>query len=143
MTGLESVNFGPNGRQTMMPSTTTPLILSHLVAPDTKVETNGASTAFELGAFEGKPVLIVLRVSRVIEQESLHVSIWGSKDGADWGSQALFWFPQKFYAGVSPAALDLGKLPGVKFLEARWEVNRWGRCDPRPWFEFGVEIQAL
>jgi len=107
------------------------------------MEANGEGPAYDLGALAGKPVIIVLGVSEIIEQESLHVSIWGSADGKDWGQQALFWFPQKFYAGSSPAALDLKQLPGVKFLRARWEVNRWGRGDPRPHFKFGIDIQEL
>ena len=119
------------------------IVVNHLVPPDTLVETNGEGPANELGALEGKPVIIVLGVTEIVEQESLHVSVWGSADGKDWGKQALFWFPQKFYAGSSPAALDLKQLPGVKFLQARWEVNRWGRGDPRPLFRFRVEIQEL
>jgi len=130
-----------SGRQTMTISTQAKV--NHLVPPETPVETNGAGAAHELGALERKPVLIVLGITEIIEQESLHVSIWGSPDGKEWGQQALFWFPQKFYQGVSPAALDLRQLPGIKFLQARWEVNRWGRGDPRPLFKFGVEIQEF
>jgi len=115
----------------------------HLVPPDTRVEQGGAGPAYELGALAERPVMIVLRITEIIEQESLHVSIWGSADGKDWGQQALFWYPQKFYLGVAPAAIDLGKLPAIKYLQARWEVNRWGRGDPRPLFKFGVEIQAI
>ena len=117
--------------------------VNYLVPPDTVVETNGEGPAFELGALEGKPAIIVLGITEIVEQESLHVSVWGSGDGKDWGQQALFWFPQKFYAGSAPAALDLGQLRGVRFLQARWEVNRWGRGDPRPLFKFGIEIQEL
>jgi hypothetical protein len=124
-------------------STSTQAMVYHLVPPATLVETNGAGPAYELGELEGKHVLIVLRIAEIIEQESLHVSIWGSPDGKDWGKQALFWYPQKFYRGVAPAAVDLRQLPGIKFLQARWEVNRWGRGDPRPLFKFGVEIQTL
>jgi len=124
-------------------STSTQPAVYQLVPPGTRVESDGAGPVYELGELAGKPVLIVLRITEIIEQESLHVSIWGSPDGKDWGQQALFWLPQKFYQGVAPAALDLGKLPAIQFLQARWEVNRWGRGDPRPLFEFGVEIQAL
>lgn len=91
----------------------------------------------------GKPLLLILRVSEVIEQESLHISVWGSPDGSDWGAKALFWFPERFYRGVTPAALDLRQRPELKSLQARWEVNRWGRGYPRPYFKFGVEIQEL
>lgn len=114
----------------------------YIVPPETVAETPGESAAFELGSLAGKLIVIVLRITGMIEQESLHISIWGSADGKDWGSQALFWFPQKFYRGVTPAALDLGKRPEIRFLQARWEVNRWGRGDPRPYFKFAIEIEA-
>src|SRR5208337_1929475 len=143
MAWFDSLNLGPTGRQTMTLSTSTQPAVYSLVPPETRVETNGAGPAYELGALAEKPVLIVLRITEIIEQESLHVSIWGSPDGKDWGQQALFWYPEKFYRGVTPAALDLQQLPGLKFLRADWGVNRWGRGDPRPLFKFGVEIQEL
>jgi hypothetical protein len=143
MAWFESLNLGATGRQTMSLSISTQPTVYHLVPPETPVETNGVGPPYQLGGLEGKPVMVVLRITEIIEQESLHVSIWGSPDGKDWGQQALFWYPQKFYQGVAPAALDLRQLPGTKFLQARWEVNRWGRGDPRPLFKFGVEIQEL
>lgn len=115
----------------------------YLVAPGTIAETGGSSAAVALGALAGKPLLLVLRIEDMIEQESLHLSIWGSADGKDWGAQALFWFPQKFYRGSTPAALDLRQRPEIQHLEARWEVNRWGRGYPRPHFTFAVEVQEL
>jgi len=127
----------------MSASIATQAEIQYLVPPGTAVETDGAGPAFELGALAGRPVLIVVNITEILEQESLHVSIWRSPDGKDWGQQAVFWFPQKFYQGITPAALDLGQLLNAKFLQARWEVNRWGRGDPRPHFEFGVEIQEF
>jgi hypothetical protein len=123
------------------PDTTT--LVSYLVPPEMVAETNGQGRALDLGPLAGKPLLIVLRITEIIEQESLHISIWGSGDGNDWGSQALFWFPEKFYHGATPAALDLRRKPEVKFLQARWEANRWGRGYPRPHFKFAVEVQEL
>ncbi len=112
-----------------------------LVPAGTETEGSGHGAALELGSLTGKALLLILRIDRVVEQESLHVSIWGSADGQNWGAQALFWFPQKFYSGVTPAAVDLKQRPEIKFLQARWELNRWGRGIPRPQFEFSVEIQ--
>ncbi len=114
-----------------------------LVPPDTLAETRGEGAPVDVGSRAGKPLLIVLRVADIIEQESLHVSIWGSADGKDWGAKPLFWFPERFYRGVTPAALDLNKRPEIKSLQARWEVNRWGRGYPRPSFKMSVEIQDL
>jgi hypothetical protein len=116
---------------------------NYFLSPETVVDTDGASSAFELGALAGKPLLLLLSITEIIEQESLHVSVWGSADGKDWGSQALFWYPQKFYQGLTPAAINLGQRPEIKFLKARWELNRWGRGYPRPHFKFGIEVQEL
>jgi len=115
----------------------------YLVSPGTVIEANGQSAALELGTWAGRPVLIVLRIDEVIEQESLHVSIWGSADGQAWGEKALFWFPEKFYRGATPAAIDLSQRPEIKFLQARWETNRWGRGYPRPYFKVAIEAQSL
>ncbi len=112
-----------------------------LVAVGTTVESSGQGVPLELGPLAGKTLLLILNIIEVREQESLHLSIWGSGDGANWGTHALFWFPQKFYAGSTPAALDLGQRPDINFLQARWEVNRWGRGIPRPHFKFSVEVQ--
>ncbi len=109
----------------------------------TLTETDGESPPYELGELAGKPLLMVLRVTDIIEQESLLVSVWGSADGEEWGSKALFWFPQRFYRGVTPAAIDLRQRPELKFLKARWELNRFGRGYPVPRFEFSLEVQQL
>jgi hypothetical protein len=127
----------------MSPNVIAQSALRTLVPPDTVAETNGSSAPFELGAQAGKTVVLVLRISEIVEQESLHISIWGSADGQNWGDKALFWFPQRFYRGTTPAAVDLGQRPDVKFLQARWEVSRWGRCNPRAYFKFSVEVQEL
>ena len=123
-----------------MPGVAAAETVKYIVPPDTAVETEGAGAAGEIGALAGSQIVIVLRVSQVIEQESLQVSIWGSTDGKDWGAKPLFAFPQKFYTGAFPAAVDLSQRPDVKFLQARWTPNRWGRGSPRPYFKFGVEI---
>ena len=115
--------------------------LSYLVPAGTTSEGSGQGSPLELGALAGKALLLILEIVEVLEQESLHVSIWGSADGQAWGTQAVFWFPQKFQCGVTPAALDLGQRPDIKYLQARWEANRWGRGIPRPRFKFAVEVQ--
>jgi hypothetical protein len=125
----------------MSNSTTTSSPAAYLVPAGTTSEGPGHGAPFELGALAGKPLLLILQIDSALEQESLHVSIWGSADGQDWGVQALFWYPQKFYSGVTPAALDLHQRPAIKFLQARWETNRWGRGIPRPHFKFSLELQ--
>ena len=125
----------------MAPNATTQNLF--LAPAYTVADAPGHGGLLELGALAGRPLLIVLRITEVIEQESLHVSVWGSTDGKDWGTKALFWFPERFYCGITPAALDLSQRPEVRFLEARWELNRWGRGYPRPYFKFSLEVQEL
>ncbi len=125
----------------MSNATSMPASFTELVPKGTEVEESGHGGPVALGSLAGKPVVLVLRVEEVLEQESLHIAVWGSADGVDWGRQALFWFPQEFYVGATPAALNLGQRPDIKFLQVRWELNRWGRGTPRPHFKFAVEIQ--
>lgn len=136
---------GENGSnaQTMSANPASATASQYLVPPETVVETPGQGEVFALGAQQGKSLLLILRVTEIIEQESLHVSIWGSADGTEWGAKPLFWFPQIFYESATPAALDLSQRPEIKFLQARWEANRWGRGYPRPYFKLSVEVQGL
>jgi hypothetical protein len=127
----------------MAAETTIQSPLRYLVQPGTLIEADGEGEALELGTLTGKPLLVVVRIDEIIEQESLHVSIWGSADGQRWGEKALFWYPQHFYRGAFPAALDLRQRPEVRFLKARWETDRWGRGYPRPFFKASIEIQEL
>ena len=105
------------------------------------VETPGESGPVELGAAAGKPILLTLAITRFVEQESLDVSIWGSADGTDWGAKPLAAFPQKFYQGVYQLLFDLSKSPEIRFLRAKWAVNRWGVGSPKPRFSFLIKLQ--
>lgn len=116
---------------------------NYIVHPGTVIEGNGQSQAWDLGELAAKRLLIVLRIDEIVEQESLYVSIWGSADGQTWGEKALFWYPQKFYRGATPAALDLSQRPEIRFLQARWEANRWGRGYPRPYFQAAIGVEEF
>src|SRR5437879_1408304 len=104
--------------------------LSYLIPPGTTIDTPGTGDCFDLGPLAGKQLLIILRISGIIEQEALDVAVWGSPNGQEWSTQPLFVYPQKFYRGVTPAAVDLRNKPEIKFLQTRWDVNRWGRGYP-------------
>lgn len=121
-------------------SVTTNSPAGYLVAAGSTTEGSGQGASLELRSLAGRALLLILQIDSVLEQESLHVSIWGSEDGQNWGTQAIFWYPQKFYSGATPATLDLRQRPNIKYLQARWEANRWGRGIPRPRFGFSLEI---
>ena len=109
-----------------------------LVPDNTTVTAKGDGAAVDAGAAAGKTLLLTLTIHKVVEQESLDVSIWGSADGTVWEQKPLVAFPQKFYAGQHPLLLDLAATPQIKFLRAHWEVNRWGRGSETPMFQFDV-----
>lgn len=119
------------------------MIDTFLVPEKTTVTAKGDGAPVEVSAAAGATLLATLRITRIVEQEALDVSLWGSPDGAAWGAKALASFPQKFYVGEHPLLLDLTAHPEVKFLRAHWEVNRWGRGPDAPMFEFGVTLKQV
>jgi hypothetical protein len=109
-------------------------MLPEFLLPETTIREGGAGPEMKLGEQAGGTLIVTLGITRIIEQESLDISIWGSADGSDWGSRALASFPQKFYCGTYQILLDLLDRPEVKYLRAKWQVNRWGKGDPKPLF---------
>jgi hypothetical protein len=114
-----------------------------LVAEKTVVNAKGDGPAVDVSSATGRVFLLTLEITKIIEQESIEVSIHGSADGAEWGAKAVVAFPQKFYCGQSPLLLDLTAHPDVKFVRAHWEVGRWGRGTETPMFEFGVKLKEI
>ena len=110
--------------------------------PETTVREAGAGTEISLGNQQGAALMLTLGITRIIEQESLDVSIWGSPDGTEWGAKPLLSFPQKFYCGTYQVVLDLGHHPTVRFLRAKWQVNRWGKGEPKPLFTLYLVAEA-
>ena len=114
-----------------------------LVPEKTVVTAKGDGPAVDVSGAAGRVFLLTLEITRIIEQESLEVSIIGSADGATWGAKPVVSFPQKFYCGQTPLLLDLTAHPDVKFVKAHWEVARWGRGVETPMFEFGVRLKEI
>lgn len=113
-----------------------------LVPSKTVVNVKGDGVTLDVSS-AGLVFLLTLDITNIIEQESIDVSIYGSTDGAAWSPKSIASFPQKFYRGQHPLILDLNEHPGVKFVRAHWEVNRWGRGTETPMFEFGVTIKEI
>jgi hypothetical protein len=114
-----------------------------LIPGETKLEANGYGQAFDISSNASRTFLCVLHVFDQIEQESLDVSIWGSADGQEFGKKPLLKLPQQFYRGRSKMVLDLSLRPEVRFVRARWELNRWGRVAPTPMFVVRLELREI
>jgi hypothetical protein len=119
------------------------MIDTFLIAEKTVVSAKGDGPNADVSGATGRVFLLTLEITKIVEQESLEVSIHSSADGAEWGAKPVVTFPQKFYCGESPLLLDLTAHPEVKFVRAHWEVGRWGRGTETPMFEFGVRLKEI
>src|SRR5581483_423028 len=117
-------------------------MLPQFLLPETTVREAGQSPDIDLGETQVGTLILTMGITRIIEQQSIDVSIWGSADGTEWGAKPIASFPQKFYCGTYQLVLDLGDRP-VKFLRAKWQVNRWGKGDPKPLFTIYLLAQVL
>jgi len=118
-------------------------MLPQFLVPETTVREAGAGPELSLGGQQGETLLLTLGITRIIEQESIDISIWGSPDGKDWGSKPLASFPQKFYCGTYQILLDLTEHPEIQHVRAKWHVNRWGKGDPKPLFTVYLMVQQM
>ena len=114
-----------------------------IIPANTRLEQNGDGVAFDISSSATRTFLCTLVIAEQIEQESLDVSIWGSPDGENWGTKPLLKLPQSFYRGEARMVLDLSLKPQVKFIRAKWELNRWGRVTPAPIFVAGCLLREI
>jgi len=119
------------------------MIDTFLVPEKTLVSAKGDSPSVDLSGAASRVFLLTLEISRIIEQESLDVSILGSADGTTWGTKPAAAFPQKFYCGEYPLLLDLTAHPDAKIVRAHWDVARWGRGVETPMFEFSLRLKEI
>ena len=114
-----------------------------LIPADTRMEASADGASFNISESTTRTFLCRLTVTEQIEQESLDVSIWGSADGETWPKRPLLKLPQQFYRGTTKLVLDLSLRPEVKFIRARWDLNRWGRVAPIPMFVAGMDLVEI
>jgi hypothetical protein len=98
-------------------------MLPQFLLPETIVRQDGMGAELMC---ENKTLRLTLGITRIIAQENLEVSVWGSPDGEQW--RLLVTFPQKFYCGTYSLHLDLAGYPDVRYLRAQWRMGRWTRC---------------
>ena len=106
--------------------------------PETVFREDGAGPAVDLAGVQGKTLLLTLGITRIIEQESLDVTVRGSADGSTWSAKPILTFPQKFSCGVYAMSLDLSAVPEARYIRVEWKMSRWGRGELKPLFGFYV-----
>lgn len=114
-----------------------------LIPANTRLESNGDGAPLGISETVSRTFFCTLIVTEQIEQESLDVSIWGSADGQDFSKRPLLKLPQQFYCGATKMVLDVSFRPEVKFLRARWELNRWGRVAPISMFVASLQLEEI
>jgi len=114
-----------------------------LVPAGTVATAKGDGQSVDVSSASNRVFLVTLSITKIIEQESLDLAIFGSADGTAWEPKSIAAFPQKFYNEESPLLLDLTAHPNLKFLRAHWEVARWGRGTETAMFEFGVTLKEV
>src|SRR6185436_11439478 len=106
-------------------------MLTAVLLPETLARQDGAGPAVALES-PGKQVLLTLGITRILEKESLELSIAGSADGAVWSTLAEF--PPESYCGTYTMRLNLSEARDVRFLRVEWKVERWGFSEALPLF---------
>ena len=115
-------------------------MLPQFLLPATTIRDAGSGPEFELGEHQGSCLVLTLGITRIIEQESIDLSIVGSADGTTWVPVAAF--PQKFYCGTYQLVADLSERPEIRHLRVNWTLNRWGKGSLKPLFGIYVFAQA-
>jgi hypothetical protein len=116
-------------------------MLQEFLLPETEIRQAGEGPVLSVADSNSDTLTLTLGITRIIEQESIDVSIWGSSDRNDWGTKPLTSFSQKFYCGVYQILLELSDRKDVKFLRAKWQVNRWGKHSAKPLFSAYIFVQ--
>lgn len=111
------------------------------VLPETVVREDGRSAEIALEASTGRVLMLTLGITRVLERETLEVSIQASRDGSAW--QRLAAFPKKSYCGTYSLLVDLSSKPEMRYLRIHWNVSRWDDAVQKPVFAFFVSGEQL
>lgn len=113
-------------------------MLRNFLLPESIVRADGMGPEIDLGSKRGKLLVLTLGITRILEQESLELTVWGSPDGQKWGAKPLAKFPPKFYCGLYSILLNLGSQSDLRYLRVHWKMSRWSKRETLPMFGFYV-----
>ena len=113
-------------------------MLRNVLLPESIVRADGKGPEIDLGSKRGKLLVLTLGITRILEQQSLEITVCGSVDGERWESKPLAKFPPKFYCGLYSILLNLGSRPDVRYLRVHWKMSRWSKRESMPMFGFYV-----
>lgn len=108
-------------------------MLPNFLVAETIIRESGEGAVFEIDPESRRTLLLTLSITHAVEQQSIQFEIDGSEDGSVW--QPLLKIAPKCYCGDYQATLPLSRM---RYLKARWKVDRWARNDRRPYFRFHI-----
>ena len=114
-------------------------MVSNFLVEETAVRESGESQVFDCGEPANLNLILTLGITHALEQESIEIEVFGSKDGVKWRETPLLSVPPKYYCGTYEMNLPC---QGFRFFKAAWRVKRWGRSEARPFFRFYIFGQA-
>src|SRR5258708_39307128 len=103
-----------------------------LIPSKTVVSAKGDGSAVDVSGATERVFLVVLEITKIIEQEALELSVYGSGDGVYWGPKTIVNVPQKIYFEEKTLLLRLNKHPDVRIVRAHWDVEPRGRGAETP-----------
>lgn len=113
-------------------------MLRNVLLPESIARADGNGPEIDLGSKRGKLLVLTLGITRILEQESLEIVVYGSPDGEQWDARPLGKFPPKYYCGLYSTLLNLGSRPDIRFLRVQWKMSRWSKRETMPMFGFYV-----
>jgi hypothetical protein len=116
-------------------------MLRNVLLPESIARADGTGPEFDLGSKRGKLLVLTLGITRILEQESLEIFVFGSPDGDQWDPRPLAKFPPKFYCGLYSILLNLGSRSEVKYLRVQWKMSRWSKREKMPMFGFYLFVE--
>ena len=112
-----------------------------ILVPELTTHEDGTSDEVALEGKSGRPLLLTLGITRIMEQGSLDVSIWGSGDKERWRQIAAY--PQKYYCGTYLLLVDLSRHSHIRYLRVQWRMGGWGETETKPITDFYLAAEEL
>lgn len=116
-------------------------MLRNVLLPESIARADGTGPEFDLGPKRGKLLVLTLGITRILEQQSLEILVFGSSDGDQWDAKPLAKFPPKFYCGLYSILLNLGSRSDVRYLRVQWKMSRWSKREKMPMFGFYLFVE--
>lgn len=117
--------------------------MSFVLFPEEAVGGRGCGPEIALGEAQGTLLELTLEIQRMMERQTLDVSVWGSEDGELWGEKPLYRSPYRFYCGVYRQKLDLRMHPKVRYLRIEYNLESWGANGNQRLCAFTMTCEAV